>query len=117
MKNEHVNGLSIAILASLAASWIIGMGAAVLTTTGLKCPPGKVCIDPVNTSCFAIELHNGWKPSSVEQRHYISAQVAQGKAEYKFQKDGIDCYARDKHFVLGERVTQLPAEWWRPKGK
>ena len=85
---------------------------------GIECPPGKVCLDPVNTSCFAVELHHGkWLPSSVAQRHYISALVAQGKAEYKFQKDGIDCYARDKHFVLGERVAQLPAEWWRPKGK
>lgn len=115
MKTCHPQSCVFYVAAVIIVTFVFVMVALTVRAANMDCPPGKVCIDPVNTSCFAVELKHGkWLPSSVEQRPYISALVYQGKAEYKFQKDGIDCYARDKHFVLGERVTQLPAEWWRP---
>jgi hypothetical protein len=44
--------------------------------------------------------------------------VADKKAQYLFQAGGVDCYELDKHFVLGERIVQLPTEWYRPvRGK
>jgi hypothetical protein len=78
------------------------------------CPPRHVCIDPLRISCFARDLSvDRWIPSSPEQRHFISAKVADKKAQYLFQAGGIDCYELDKHFVLGERIVQLPTEWYR----
>lgn len=78
------------------------------------CPPGKVCIDPQRITCFAHDLsQDRWIPSSPEQRHFISAKVYDKKAEYLFQSGGVDCYELDKHFVLGDRIVELPTEWYR----
>jgi hypothetical protein len=78
------------------------------------CPPRHVCIDPERVSCFARDISaNRWLPSSAEQRHFISAKVADKKAEYYFQHGGVDCYELDKHFVLGDRIVELPTEWYR----
>lgn len=84
-----------------------------------ECQPGYICIDPKKVSCFVFDMSaERWRPSSVELRGPISMQVYNHKAEYKFLDAGIDCYELDKHFVLGERVAQLPVEWWRPvKGR
>jgi len=79
------------------------------------CPPGKVCIDQQRISCFAQDVSaDRWLPSSPEQRHFISAKVADKKAEYLFQSGGVDCYELNKYFILGDRVVQLPVEWYRP---
>lgn len=83
------------------------------------CPPHHVCIDPERVSCFARDISaDRWMPSSPEQRHFISAKVADNKAQYLFQAGGVDCYELDKYFVLGDSVVQLPTEWYRPaRGK
>lgn len=79
-----------------------------------ECPPGMVCIDPQRITCFAQDISAAkWLPSSPEQRHFISAKVADKKAEYLFQSSGVDCYELDKHFVLGNKLASFPVEWWR----
>jgi hypothetical protein len=103
--------LPLFIIASIALCFIVLLLSKIQTPV---CPPGKVCIDPLRVSCFAHDLSaHRWIPSSPEQRHFISAKVADKKAEYLFQSGGVDCYELDKHFVLGDRIMELPTEWYR----
>lgn len=79
------------------------------------CPVGKVCLDPMAVSCFLTDMTIArWRPVQKEGRGPISALVYRGRAEYKLQQQGVDCYERDEHFALGDKVSTFPVEWWKP---
>ena len=82
------------------------------------CPPKHVCINPENVTCFVFDMGvDRWK--TVRDRNHrqkVSVDVYYGKAEYKRQMQGVDCYEIDKHFMLGDKVVAtLPVDWWRSK--
>ena len=80
------------------------------------CPPNHVCINPENMTCFVFDMGvDRWKPvRDRNHRQKVSVDVYYGKAEYKRQMQGVDCYEIDKHFMLGDKVVAtLPVDWWR----
>ena len=79
-------------------------------------PPKHVCIIPENVTCFVFDMGvDRWKPvRDRNHRQKVSVDVYYGKAEYKRQMQGVDCYEIDKHFTLGDKiVATLPVDWWR----
>lgn len=83
----------------------------------IACPDGWVCFDPRKTSCLVFDYTvAGWQPVQAEKRGFISLLVNQGRAEYNFAHNAIDCYARDPNSInLGEHVATLPSEFWKWK--
>jgi len=87
-----------------------------VTRANPECPAGMVCINPKQVSCFVFDMsHVGWRPVPKDERHSLSVEVAARRAEYKLQPEGVDCYRRDEHFLLREKIATLPVEWWRPR--
>ena len=81
-----------------------------------KCPPNHVCINPENVTCFVFDMGiDQWKlVKDRADRQKVSVDVYYGKAEYNRQKQGVDCYEIDQHFMLGDKVVAtLPVDWWR----
>ena len=81
-----------------------------------KCPLKHVCINPENVTCFVFDMGiDRWKPvRDRNERQKVSVDVYYGKAEYKRQMQGVDCYEIDQHFMLGDKVVAtLPVDWWR----
>ena len=98
--------------------FIIGFSMLYLSVTRANpdCPAGMVCFDPKRTSCFVFDMsHVGWKPVQKDERHGISVEVNARRAEYKLQHEGADCYRRDEHFLLREKIATLPVEWYRQR--
>ena len=96
--------------------FIISMALIKSTDNKFTCPPKHVCINPENMTCFVFDMGiDGWKPvRDRNDRQKISVDVYYGKAEYKRQMQGVDCYEIDKHFMLGDKVVAtLPVDWWR----
>ncbi len=114
---RHMNRLISVILAIL----VVVLGILLLASvraSAIKCPAGKICLDPDRTSCFVFDMgRDRWRLVAKDERHYLSARVMAREADYKFQRRGVDCYARDEFFVLGEQVATLPVEWWRPRAR
>ena len=80
------------------------------------CPEGRMCINKDTVGCLVLGME-GWKPVSPVSRQYISKLVKDGKAEYKFNMQSIECFDRfpDKTSTVGDSVGTLPLDWWRPK--
>ena len=97
------------------STFIIGMVYLAINYT-FKCPPKHVCINPENVTCFVFDMGvDRWKPvRDRNDRQKVSVDVYYGKAEYKRQMQGMDCYEIDQHFMLGDKVVAtLPVDWWR----
>jgi hypothetical protein len=108
------------VLLAFAAFLLFTIGAAMLymstTRANPDCPAGMVCMDPIKVSCFVFDMsHVGWKPVQKDERHGISVEVNGRRAEYKLQPEGVDCYRRDEHFLLREKIATLPVEWYRQR--
>ena len=81
-----------------------------------KCPKNMVCVDPTKLACFVFDMGvDNWKlVRDREERQYISVDLYKGKAQYRHQEKGADCYELDKHFVLGDKVVMtVPVEWFK----
>ena len=88
----------------------------VATHGEFECPPNHVCINHENVTCFVFDMGiDQWKlVKDRNDRQKVSVDVYYGKAEYYRQKQGVDCYEIDKHFMLGDKVVAtLPVDWWR----
>ena len=98
---------------------MIGIALLLKTIDGkFICPPNHVCINPENMTCFVFDMGvDRWNPvRDRNDRQKVSVDVYRGKAEYKHQMKGVDCYEIDKHFMLGDKVVAtLPVDWWRYK--
>ncbi len=105
----------LASLSVLLGVAVVILGAAAGRPTP-ACPPGLLCIDPARTTGFVFDMSvAGWRPVSPEERTRISYLVSEGKAEYKFQAQGVDLYEVDPQgLYLGPRIATLATEWWRP---
>ena len=110
--------LRVALLSS-AISFLAASAIVVVTTNGkFECPPNHVCINPENVTCFVFDMGiDQWKlVKDRNDRQKVSVDVYYGKAEYKRQAQGVDCYEIDKHFMLGDKVVAtLPVDWWRQR--
>ena len=104
------------LLILLIAVLYFGIAVIANINRNLKCPPNHVCINPENVTCFVFDMGvDRWKPvRDRNHRQKVSVDVYYGKAEYKRQMQGVDCYEIDQHFMLGDKVVAtLPVDWWR----
>ena len=114
MGNKIVSAIVFAILTIM----LFIVSTVLLETIDNKftCPPNHVCINPENVTCFVFDMGvDRWKPvRDRNDRQKVSVDVYYGKAEYKRQMQGVDCYEIDQHFMLGDKiVATLPVDWWR----
>ena len=114
MNNKIVSAIVFAFLSIM----VITMSIALINTINDKfeCPPNHVCINPENVTCFVFDMGvDRWKlVRDRNDRQKVSVDVYYGKAEYKRQMQGVDCYEIDQHFMLGDKVVAtLPVDWWR----
>ena len=88
-----------------------------MTDDKFKCPNNMVCVDPTKLACFVFDMGaDNWKlVRDREERQYISVDVYKGKAQYRRQEKGADCYESDKDEVrLGDKVVMtIPVEWFK----
>ena len=106
------------IVIAFLSMMLISTFAALVNSINEKsiCPPKHVCINPENMTCFVFDMGvDRWKPvRDRNERQKVSVDVYYGKAEYKRQMQGVDCYEIDQHFMLGDKiVATLPVDWWR----
>ena len=116
MNNKIVSAIVFAILTIM----LFIVSTVLLETIDNKftCPPKHVCINPDNVTCFVFDMGvDRWKlVRDRNERQKVSVDVYYGKAEYKRQMQGVDCYEIDQHFVLGGKVVAtLPVDWWRQR--
>ena len=114
--NNKVNAMLFAFLSVLLLSTFVALVNSI--NDKFICPPNHVCINPENVTCFVFDMGiDQWKlVKDRNHRQKVSVDVYYGKAEYNRQKQGVDCYEIDKHFMLGDKVVAtLPVDWWRQR--
>ena len=101
----------------LFLTFVVVVLADVYSNDKFKCPNNMVCVDPTKLACFVFDMGaDNWKlVRDREERQYISVDVYKGKAQYRRQEKGADCYESDKHSVrLSDNVVMtVPVEWFR----